>query len=160
MYQKDTDARWTKKGNRSYYGYKNHIAIDPKSKLIKDYHVTSANVYDGIAGLELLKNRKQGTKLYPDSAYRNCNEFMKKLKKKNLVDKICFKEYRNKPLKEKYKKLNTKIARIRGRIEHVFGDMKSFSGKMIRTIGMERAKFQIGFINLVFNFRRFAFYQS
>ncbi|MDI7219674.1 transposase [Leptospira santarosai] len=56
MYQKDTDARWTKKGNRNYYGYKNHIAIDPKSKLIKDYHVMSANVYDGIAGIELLKN--------------------------------------------------------------------------------------------------------
>ncbi|MDI7186071.1 IS5 family transposase [Leptospira santarosai] len=157
LYQKDTDARWTKKGNCSFFGYKNHIAVDPKSKFIREYHVTSANVYDGVAGIELLKNR---TKLYADSAYRNCDEFMKELKKKNLVDKICFKGYRNKPLKEKEKKINTKIARIRSRVEHVFGDMKSFSNKMIRTIGLERAKFQLGLINLIFNFRRFAFYQS
>ncbi|EMM76181.1 transposase, IS4-like family protein [Leptospira santarosai str. 2000030832] len=25
LYQKDTDARWTKKGNCSFFGYKNHI---------------------------------------------------------------------------------------------------------------------------------------
>ena len=28
--QKDTDARWTKKNNVSYFGYKNHINIDVK----------------------------------------------------------------------------------------------------------------------------------
>nr|WP_235596225.1 hypothetical protein [Leptospira weilii] len=34
LYQKDTGARWTKKENVSCYGYKKHIAIDSKSKLI------------------------------------------------------------------------------------------------------------------------------
>jgi transposase, IS4 family len=28
--QKDTDARWTKKNAKSYYGYKNHINVDAK----------------------------------------------------------------------------------------------------------------------------------
>ncbi|MDI7227726.1 IS5/IS1182 family transposase [Leptospira santarosai] len=114
------------------------------------------SVFPDAKTIWLFKEKLREAELMPKIFYW----FNKYLKKKNLVDKICFKGYRNKPLKEKYKKLNTKIARIRGRIEHVFGDMKSFSDKMIRTIGMERAKFQIGFINLVFNFRRFAFYQS
>ena len=44
--QKDTDARWTKKNNISFYGYKNHIKADVKTKLIKDYAVTDASVHD------------------------------------------------------------------------------------------------------------------
>jgi len=31
--QKDIDARWTKKNNETFYGYKNHIKSDQKSKL-------------------------------------------------------------------------------------------------------------------------------
>jgi len=33
--QKDTDARWTKKNNVSYFGYKNHVKVDSKSKIIE-----------------------------------------------------------------------------------------------------------------------------
>lgn len=44
--QKDTDARWTKKNGRSHYGYENHVKVDAKSKIIKNYTVTSAEVHD------------------------------------------------------------------------------------------------------------------
>ncbi len=44
--QKDTDARWTKKNNVSFYGYKNHIKADTKTKLIRKYEVTDASVHD------------------------------------------------------------------------------------------------------------------
>jgi IS5 family transposase len=44
--QKDTDARWTKKGNEFHYGYKDHVKVDNKSKIIVDFTVTSANVHD------------------------------------------------------------------------------------------------------------------
>ena len=40
--QKDTDARWTKKHGRSFFGYKNHINVDVKFKLIRNFSVTSA----------------------------------------------------------------------------------------------------------------------
>jgi hypothetical protein len=32
--QKDVDARWTKKNNAVFYGYKNHVKADTKTKLI------------------------------------------------------------------------------------------------------------------------------
>jgi Transposase DDE domain len=32
--QKDKNARWTKKNDKSFYGYKNHISIDRRHKLI------------------------------------------------------------------------------------------------------------------------------
>ena len=38
--QKDVDARWTKKHGRSHYGYKNHVNVDCKHKLIRRYHVS------------------------------------------------------------------------------------------------------------------------
>lgn len=44
--QKDTDVRWTKKGNETHYGYKDHVKADAESKLIPDNIVTSANVHD------------------------------------------------------------------------------------------------------------------
>ena len=44
--QKDTEARWTKKNGKSSFGYKNHISVDVKHKLIRRFHVTSAKVHD------------------------------------------------------------------------------------------------------------------
>ena len=44
--QKDTDARWTKKHGKSYYGYKNHINADRRRKLVRRYQVTTAAVHD------------------------------------------------------------------------------------------------------------------
>jgi IS5 family transposase len=44
--QKDTDARWTKKGNEVHYGYKDHAKVDNKSKIIIDFTVTPASTHD------------------------------------------------------------------------------------------------------------------
>jgi IS5 family transposase len=52
--QKDTDARWTKKHGKSYFGYKHHDCVDVKHKLIRSYAVTAANVHDSNVFEELL----------------------------------------------------------------------------------------------------------
>ena len=39
--QKDTDARWTKKHGRSHFGYKNHVNVDRRHKLVRRYHVAT-----------------------------------------------------------------------------------------------------------------------
>jgi len=38
--QKDRDARWAKKNQMNFYGYKNHIKAGRKTKLMSDYMVT------------------------------------------------------------------------------------------------------------------------
>src|ERR1051326_3509109 len=45
--QKDQQARWTRKGPDTFFGYKNHVKVDRTSKLIVDYRVTPASVNDG-----------------------------------------------------------------------------------------------------------------
>ena len=44
--QKDVDARWTKKHGKSHYGYKNHVNVDRKHKLVRRYHVSDAALHD------------------------------------------------------------------------------------------------------------------
>ena len=44
--QKDVDARWTKKNNNTFYGYKHHVKSDTKTKLIEEFVVTDASVHD------------------------------------------------------------------------------------------------------------------
>ncbi len=44
--QKDLDARWTQKNGVNYFGYKDHVKEDAKSKIIVKYKVTEASVHD------------------------------------------------------------------------------------------------------------------
>lgn len=67
--QKDIDARWTKKNNQNYYGYKNHIKTDSKSKLIKKYAVTDASAHDSQPLEQLIDQSDTGKSLHADSAY-------------------------------------------------------------------------------------------
>lgn len=47
---------------------------------------------------------------------------------------------------------------MRARVEHVFGDQAhAMGGKLVRTIGLVRAKAQIGMQTLAYNMRRFAY---
>ncbi len=62
--QKDVDARWTKKNNTVFYGYKNHVKADTKTKLIDEYTVTHASVHDLQAVEQLLTEKDEGQPLY------------------------------------------------------------------------------------------------
>ena len=44
--QKDVHARWSARSHKHAYGYKNHISIDARHKIIRDYAVTDASVHD------------------------------------------------------------------------------------------------------------------
>lgn len=65
---KDIDARWTKKNNETFYGYKNHSKVDVKSKFINTFVVKSSSVHDSQATPDLLNENDEGQELYSDSA--------------------------------------------------------------------------------------------
>ena len=153
--QKDVDARWTKKNHQSYYGYKNHVLIDSKHKLIRDYQVTTANVHDSQPAPQLFSSAPSNLPGYGDSAYIS-DEIQEMLDFKEIEDQINEKGYKNKPLTEEQKNKNRQKSKIRSRIEHVFGFMvNSMNGKSIRTIGIKRAEVQIGLSNWVYNICRY-----
>ncbi len=152
--QKDVDARWTKKNNTTFYGYKNHVKADTKTKLIVDYLVTDASVHDSQALDNLLNEKDAKQELYADSAYTGEPQ-ENLIKKKNMKNKVHVKGYRNKPLTQKQKNKNTEKSRTRARVEHIFGFVQnSMHGSIVRTIGFVRANAKIGMMNLVYNISR------
>lgn len=153
--QKDTEARWTVKHGVSHYGYKNHVNVDKTHKLIRQYAVTDAAVHDSQVLTEVLLPKAAGGGVWADAAYRS-QEIETQLKRRKLCSRIQYKGYRNTPLTARQKHSNRRWARIRARVEHVFGHhVMAMGGKLIRTIGGVRARAKIGLKNLTYNFQRF-----
>jgi IS5 family transposase len=152
--QKDTDAHWAVKNKEVHYGYKNHVKVDKKSKIITRYEVTSAEVHDSQKLKDLIEPAKD-RRLYGDSAYTG--EEVQACIPEGVLNRIHEKGYRNKPLTKTQKRNNTAKSRIRARVEHVFGRISQFGGTMIRSIGMARAETQIGLINMAYNLTRYAY---
>ena len=151
LQQKDTDARWTKKNNVTYYGYKDHVKVCRVSTLITSYDVTSASVHDS-QGLEgLLEETDHGQTLHADSAYVGA-EIRTMLRKRSIRPHILAKGYRNTPLTKSQRRRNRLKSNIRARAEHVFGFIEnSMHGSRIRSIGIERARGIVGLMNRTYN---------
>jgi IS5 family transposase len=166
--QKDVDARWseadqktvrgtvfpTNKHGQSHYGYKNHVNVDRKHKLVRRYHVSDAAVHDSQAVDHLLMRGNTGSGVWADSAYRS-EEMEAKLRDRKLKSHIHRKGKRGKPLTEQAKGSNRTKSTVRVRVEHIFGaQANDMGGTLVRTIGLVRAKAKIGMKNLAYNMRR------
>jgi transposase, IS5 family len=152
--QKDTDARWTKKHGRSHYGYKNHVNVDRRHKLIRRYKVTDASVHDSQALDDILDETNTASDVWADSAYRSA-ETEAKLADRGLRSRIHRKAHRNRPLSKREQQGNRTRSKIRARVEHVFGaQANDMGGTLVRSIGIGRAKARIGLKNLAYNMRR------
>lgn len=158
--QKDTDARWTKKGNQSYFGYKDHIGIDAEYGLIRRYAVTDASVHDSQVLGQLLDEDNQSDEIWADSAYRSA-AIEETLELMGFESQIHERAYRNHPLTQEQKQTNRDKSKTRARVEHVFGRWTmQMGGKVIRSIGLVRAKASLGLKNLTYNLVRYTFLQT
>ena len=154
---KDTDARWTKKHDRCFYGYKAHINTDQKHKLIRTIEVTPANVDDRTPLEALLDEsearKREGQTVHADRGYHSAT-VREMLKTKGLVDGVARKDDPSRYDQTEIHERNKSLSKIRARVEHVFGDWAQSSGKTLRCIGKVRAKAQIILRACVYNLRR------
>ena len=152
---KDIDARWTKKNNETFYGYKNHAKVDTKSKFINTFVVPDASVHDSQATESLLDEKDESQELHADSAYTGEKQ-EETIAKYKMINRAHEKGYRNNPLTDEQKKSNTKKSKTRARVEHVFGFMEqSMNGLKLKSVGITRATGIIGLINLTYNLFRY-----
>jgi IS5 family transposase len=153
--QIDMDARWTKKGKESFFGYKDHVKCDSDSKIITDFRVTDASVHDSQEFVGLIDGKDKEVKA--DSGYVG-EEFRKEILKKypHVKLHVCAKAFRNKPLTDEDKARNREIAHTRARIEHIFGYMTRFmTGITSRVHGIERVRRDVTSKNLAYNLKRY-----
>ena len=150
---KDVDTRWTKKRGETEYGYKDHVVVCQKTKFVRDYEVTAANVHDSKVAVRLLKRTtKVGELAWEDAGYVGTED---ELRANGIVPIVCEKGYRGHPLTEKQKENNRKKSSTRSRVEHVFGFMEqTMHGLIFRGVGIVRAKANVAMTNLVYNMCR------
>lgn len=152
---KDVDARWTKKHGKSRYGYKNHISVDARHKLVRDFEVSAANLHDSQAFAEVLDPDNLDAEVWADSAYRS-TATEAELAAAGYISHIHEKAQAGSPLSEAQQQQNRERSRIRARVEHVFGfQHQSMGGKLLRTIGLARAGLKIAMMNLTYNLMRY-----
>lgn len=155
--QTDFDARFTKKGGATFFGYKDHASVDKDTKVIIDYDVTSADVHDSRVFTQFVTPETGG--VWADSAYLS-GDIINELKDINpdIEINICNRPYRNKPLTEEQKEENRVISQVRARVEHVFGIMtRSMGGMILNCVGIQRIKRDVGLKNLGYNIKRFVY---
>lgn len=151
--RKDVDARWTKKNGKSYFGYKNHICVDVKHKMIRNWKVTDASVHDSKVFEELL-SENTSRDVWADSAYSS-KDSLAALHDQGYREHLCRKGNRHRKLNEHEQQCNRAKSKIRSRVEHVFGVQAQKAGNLIlRTVGLARATAKIGLRNLAYNVDR------
>ena len=153
--QKDVEARWTKKGGVTFYGYKDHVRTDAGTVLITDYVVTAASLHDSQALPELVGPQDQGQSLWADSAYKSAATDAQ-LQRWGVDNQIHEKGTRGADLSEAQKTHNRQKSRIRCLVEHIFGYIEnSMHGPELEYIGLARISTGIGLANLTYNLCRY-----
>ena len=157
--QKDVQARWTRKRGKNYYGYKNHVNVDRRHKLIRKYAVSAANVHDSQLLDTLLDEGNSSKALWADSAYHSSDQEAR-LRARRYRSHIQRKGSRHQPLTAREQQGNRTRAKVRVRVEHVFGAQCATRSTLIRCIGQARSELAIGMMNLVYNGRRLCYLEG
>lgn len=158
--QKDTDARWTKKNGERHFGYKNHINIDSEYGFVRKHSVSNASVHDSQQFCDVLDGENEGDQIWADSAYRS-EALEAGLAELDYISQIHERGYRNHPLDEQQRETNRGKSKVRAKVEHVFGAwVMNLGGKLVRCIGIERVRAQLGLKDLAYNLRRYVFWNN
>jgi transposase, IS5 family len=136
--QKDRDARGTGKFTKAKpgedggprvdlaipaFGYKNHIGIDRRHRLIRRWTVTDAARHDGALLPALIDTNNTAGDVWADTAYRSkANENF--LAGRLLRSQIHRKKPKGKPMPRRTARANARKSAVRSAVEHVFARQK------------------------------------
>ena len=167
--QKDRDARWTVRVSKAKpredglpqadlavpaFGYKNHVSIDRRHRLIRRWITTDAAAHNGARLGDLIDPENTASAVWADTSYRSArNEAL--LARRGLVSRLHRKKPKGRPMAARTRQANACKSAVRVAVEHVFAHQKGPMGLVIRTIGLARAHVKVGLANLAYNMRRY-----
>ena len=110
--RRSKEGTWSKKGNKSYFGFKMHTLVDRDFLFIREVATTTASLHDSKIDLT-----KPGQTVYRDKGYFGA-------KPEASMDKTMHRATRNHPLSCKEKRRNKAISRVRSLVELPYAVMK------------------------------------
>lgn len=149
----DRDARFARKGGKSYYGYKAHVAVDRGSGLIRRALMTPANVHDTVPADTLVMGDEKA--VYGDKAYAT-HARRASLKARGIKDRIMHRANKHQPTLPRWqKKRNELIASARAPVERTFGIWRRAYGyARVRYFSLVANAFELQMKCFAFNLRR------
>lgn len=140
---KDVEARWARKHGKNSFGYKLHANTDRRWGFIRRAEVTPASVNDSIMFEQVLDPANIAREVYADRGYRKRSRD-RELKAQGYRPRIQRQGEAGHPLSARDQQRNRAISRHRAFGEHPFARLAQMGGKCLRTVGLARAKVQIG----------------
>ncbi len=133
----DPDAVWVKReGGKAVFGYKLHIAVDRGSLIVRAARLTPANVNEITVGPDLVQGDER--MVWADKGYVGPT-MRERLAVHGIKDGVQRRNTRGHRLTRPEIRRNTLIARVRGRVEGVFGTLKRCYGLgRMRYMGLAR----------------------
>lgn len=149
----DADADWTRKGGKSFYGYKAHVAVDQGSGLIRRAILTPASTYESEVADDLICGEEAA--VYGDKAYEHKLR-RARLKARGIKDRIMHRSHKNQPRLPYWQtRRNRLIAPIRAAVERVFGAFKRCYGyTRVRYFSLAANFTQLRLLAIAYNLRR------
>jgi len=148
---RDPEASYTRKRDRTYHGFKAHIATDVQG-LIKDYRFTTAKVHDSQCMDELIAKEKKA--VFADSAYMD-RDRKKRLQKRGVYCGIIERRVRGQDeLSYGQQLVNRFCATVRAVVEHPFAWMHQMGRRRARYRGLRRNAFDFAMLAIAYNWKR------
>ena len=143
--RRSVDGTWTKKRNKSYFGYKLHTKVVARFGLIEDYEVTTASLHDNRVDLSL-----PGEPMVRDKAYSFVSA--------KGIPFTMIRASKGNPLSDDDRRVNRILSSIRAHVEHPYAVMRRvfhFTRMYVTTI--KRVSVRAMFMCMSFNLMRIAF---
>lgn len=137
--RRSMDGEWSKKGNKSYFGYKGHIKTDIENNFIWKVETTAANVHDSQVDLASEREVRYGDKGYHGAKTKGYDASMKRAVRGHPLS--IFDELRNRRISSK-----------RSPIERCFSVIKIvFKSGHVMVTTVERAAIKMTFNAIGYN---------
>jgi IS5 family transposase len=150
--ERDPDAGFTRRGQRSLFGYKAHIAVDQGTDLIRGAILTGADVGDSLAADALIQGDEAA--VYADKAY-DSDARRRALAEAGIGDALMYRRHPRRPAPAWQKWMNVALTPIRCQVERLFGLMKrSYGYRRVRYRGLARNRAQLLLMCMAINLRR------
>ena len=148
----DADARYARKNNQRYYGYKAHVSADGDNQLICRAKITPANVDDSQVFGQLIDSPTRA--VYADKIY-DSKDNKNWLAEHGIANGILRKPVRFRKLTPEDHVRNLRKGRKRRRIERVFAHLKKWQHyRRVRYLGLLKNQLELTLKAVTYNLRR------
>ena len=149
---RDPDAGFTRRGQKSFFGYKVHLAVDQGTDLIRGAILTGADVGDSLVADALIQGDEAA--VYADKAY-DSEARRQALGEAGITAALMHRGHARRRQPSWQKWMNVALTPIRCQVERLFGLMKrSYGYRRVRYRGLQRNRAQLLLMCMAINLRR------